>query len=538
MTQTTDGAPPHVTRDAPSPTARSSRRRWAWHPFAFALWPVLTLYRENIGETPPGEALDMLGLSLLATAVLFGLLALVVRDVRRAALLTSVFVVAILLWGAARDAVDEAAWLLPVWLVAVALLTFAITRIRSILPELTTMAAAMGALVLAMSAIPVVVHQVPVWAATRGLGAETADLDDRVGPWSAAGEPRDIYYLIFDRYGSQTAMEQRWDMDLDPFFADLAGRGFRVTPDSKANHLRTAQSLSSSLNLQYHFDLAERYGPDTGNMLPIVDRLQDHAVGRLLKDRGYEYVHIGAWWDPTQSNRNADVNWGYERESDFERIFFRSTLLSHFERRPTGVTLAEESRRRTYRGTLSQFDSVRRASQREGPTFVFAHILLPHEPFIFDIDGNYVTRDEEGARGRDLSYREQTHYTNQLIGALLDDLLDVPVDERPIVVLQADEGPHPVRFKLDEENFDWTRATDAELEEKFAILNAYLLPGVDDPGLYDSISPVNTWRVLFNAYFGADLELLEDRSYLFRDENHVYDFTEVTDRLGRPITVP
>ena len=513
------------------------RRALAWHPFAFAAWPVFTLFRENLGQTPPEDFLRVLGLTLLVTAALLGICTAVFRDLRRGALVTSVVVVAILMWGAARDGVDEASWLLPVWLAVVALLVLALARVRNVLPELTTVAAAMSAVVLAMAAVPVLTVKVPAWAATRGLGSETANLSDEVGEWSQPGEPRDIYYLIFDRYGSQRAMEQRWDMDLEPFFDGLEERGFRVTPDSKANHLRTAQSLSSSLNMQYHFDLAERYGPDTGDMLPIYDRLQDHAVGRLLKQRGYEYVHIGAWWDPTQNNRNADVNAGYEDESDFERIFFRSTLLSHFERRPSGVTLAEQNRQRTYRGALSQFEEVRRASQRPGPTFTFAHILLPHEPFVFDINGEYVSRDEEGERGRRRNYVEQTNYTNRLIDALLDDLLAVPADERPIIILQGDEGPHPVRFKLEEKTFDWTQATDAELEEKLAILNAYLLPGAEDPGLYDSISPVNTWRVVFNTYFGADLPLLEDRSFVFRNEDHVYEFTDVTDRLGQPITV-
>ena len=515
------------------------RRRWlAWHPFAFAAWPVLTLYRDNIGETPVHEPLRMLGLTLLATAALLAILTALLRDLRRAALVTSVLVLGILLWGAARDAVDEAAWLLPVWLAIVTLLVLLLARVRKVLPELTTVAAAMSAVVLAMAAVPVLTIKAPAWAATRGLGSETAELAGEVGEWSAPGEPRDIYYLIFDRYGSQRAMEQRWDMDLEPFFSGLEERGFFVADDSKANHLRTAQSLASSLNLQYHFDLAERFGPDTGDMLPIYDRLQDHAVGRLLQRRGYEYVHIGAWWDPTQTNRNADVNYAYEDESDFERIFFRSTLLSVLERRPEGLSLAEQNRRVPYDGALSQFEDIRRASQRPGPTFTFAHILLPHEPFVFDVNGEYISRDEEGARGRQRNYMEQTTYTNQLIDGLLDDLLDVPEGERPIIILQADEGPHPVRFKLDEENFDWTEANDSELEEKLAILNAYLFPGVDDPGLYESISPVNTWRVLFNTYFGADLPLLEDRSFVFRDENHVYDFTEVTDRLGRPITDP
>ena len=31
--------------------------------------------------------------------------------------------------------------------------------------------------------------------------------------------------------------------------------------------------------------------------------------------------------------------------------------------------------------------------------------------------------------------------------------------------------------------------------------------------MYPSISPVNSFRVILNAYFGGNLELLEDRTY-------------------------
>jgi hypothetical protein len=37
---------------------------------------------------------------------------------------------------------------------------------------------------------------------------------------------------------------------------------------------------------------------------------------------------------------------------------------------------------------------------------------------------------------------------------------------------------------------------------------------------------VNAFRILFNAYFGADLELLPDVTYLSPDTDHMYDFVE------------
>jgi hypothetical protein len=56
------------------------------------------------------------------------------------------------------------------------------------------------------------------------------------------------------------------------------------------------------------------------------------------------------------------------------------------------------------------------------------------------------------------------------------------------------------------------------------ILNAYFLPGEGAAGLYPSITPVNTFRLIFDVYFGADLELLEDVS----DHSTADDFFDFT----------
>ena len=47
-----------------------------------------------------------------------------------------------------------------------------------------------------------------------------------------------------------------------------------------------------------------------------------------------------------------------------------------------------------------------------------------------------------------------------------------------------------------------------QLLQKTGILNAYYLPGADPRVFYPTISPVNSFRVVFNTYFGASLPLL------------------------------
>ena len=49
--------------------------------------------------------------------------------------------------------------------------------------------------------------------------------------------------------------------------------------------------------------------------------------------------------------------------------------------------------------------------------------------------------------------------------------------------------------------------------------------------LPDTFTSVNTFRVVFREYFGADLEPLPDRSFTWPDNDHIYDFRDVTDQI-------
>ena len=59
------------------------------------------------------------------------------------------------------------------------------------------------------------------------------------------------------------------------------------------------------------------------------------------------------------------------------------------------------------------------------------------------------------------------------------------------------------------------------------------MPGGVDPGLYDSMTSVNTFPTLFSGYFGLDMPRLEDREFTSAGKNRPYDLTEITERLRR-----
>ena len=90
------------------------------------------------------------------------------------------------------------------------------------------------------------------------------------------------------------------------------------------------------------------------------------------------------------------------------------------------------------------------------------------------------------------------------------------------MILQSDHGPSSIT--------GWDDPSRELLNERMNILNAYYLPGDGQKVLYPSITPVNSFRLIFNQYFGAKFQRHEDKSY-FSTKVKPYGFIDVTDRL-------
>ncbi len=72
--------------------------------------------------------------------------------------------------------------------------------------------------------------------------------------------------------------------------------------------------------------------------------------------------------------------------------------------------------------------------------------------------------------------------------------------------------------------------------ERMSILNAYYLPDNGDAHLYDSITPINSFPLIFNTYFATDFNLQADLSF-FATHNRPYDFFDVTDQVDVPCQI-
>jgi hypothetical protein len=187
-----------------------------------------------------------------------------------------------------------------------------------------------------------------------------------------------------------------------------------------------------------------------------------------------------------------------------------------------------EFKREHWKTELYKLDKLAEIPKIRGPVFVFAHFMITHDPFVFDRDGGFVSVEESKRLTARDAYVNQVIFVNRKLQWLIDYLLSNS-NVSPIIVIQADEGPFPDRYALNERGFDWRQATPGELRMKMGIINAYHLPHVDTTALYPSITPVNSFRLIFNCYFNGQFELLPDKSYAHKDDNHIYDFFDVTE---------
>ncbi len=491
------------------------------HPLLVAAVPVLLLWWANADEIRPDEALAALRPILIATAVGTVIASLIMRSVRRGALVASAGAFLYLgyghLWGHERSPVLG----LAMWAVLLATAVVVVVRRDDDGLAIATRVTNVVAAVMVAVMLPGIWSSGP--AGAQGPDAVVAAAD---------GQPlRDIVYIIPDRYGRDDGLAETFDIDNSAFTDALRGRGMQVLTDVQGNYPRTSHSLSSTLAMEYLDELAAGIS-DRSDLAPVYQRLRDHRVGRVLTEAGYEYTHLGSWWSPTSTADDADIVLSYDERSEFDQVLRHTTMAPAIA--SFGPEAEEESGRDRIRNTSAwQLDQLERLARVDAdrPRFILAHITLPHEPYVFDAEGNPVDQPTERSRTRAENFGGQLSYLNGRLLTIVDELLDRPVDEQPIILIQADEGPHTERQELElGSNFRWEDATDAELRTKLLLLSAWYLPGTDVT-VPDDLSPVNSFRLIMDTYLGTEMGLLENRSYVYPDKNDLYTFTDVTDRV-------
>ncbi len=491
--------------------------RFAFHPLLVAILPVLSMFAANPGQRSGHELIDSVVVVLIASAVLMLIGAAVYRDVRKAALAVSTL---LLLWwvqaddGSVGEFLRGQEFVLPLTYGAVLVFCVWLYRRRAPLNAATGLAnwVAVGA----------VLPPIVTLAISAPRAAEARAAAQPITAGTVKSKP-DIYYLIFDRYGNaETTAAYGAGKHIEEY---LARKGFYVSRGSRSNYMKTVLSLASSLNAAYLDDVLRGRERST-DWTPVYQKLFHHRVGAFLRAQGYSYIHLGSWYYPTRDNPQATRNVNYY--TTVPRAVLRLFDSQAFApvQHVFGPWL--DDRLQNWQRIRHEIDDVIELVPTAGPKFVFLHALVPHPPYVFYRDGTYVTKAQERKRSYAENYTNQVLAANAMIERIVETILQKSPSP-PVIIVQGDEGPYPPGTGREE--FDWRTATQTQLLEKTGILNAYYLPGVDTHVLYPTISPVNSFRVVFNEYFDAGMPLLPDRTWRQISDLQPFAFDEITNQL-------
>jgi hypothetical protein len=502
-----------------------NKREIFLHPILFAIYPTIALLANNIEEIKIGVAFRPLVISLISCILLYYVLRIFLKDRRTTSVVTSVILIAFFTYGHIYTNLETSPslslylgrhrYLAPLTLLLTLILVLAIVRNRQRLGTLNSLLNWMGVIALAIPLFNIARYEIESSNKTIRNETSPALIEELVFPTDS--NLPDVYYIVVDAYARDDTLLEDHLFDNTPFLNQLEEMGFYIAYCSQSNYSQTQLSLSSSLNMEYLQALGEQFSPGNTSRVELQDLIRHSLVRQTFEELGYKTVAFETGFKYTQWE-DADL-YLTPSQGVIHNIQFTGGL-SDFEvmliNTSAGLVIADAARalpqylqaeldnpRLVHRERiLYALEQLRNLPDVQGPKLVFAHLVIPHPPYVFGANGEFTDYDLDANTG----YPDQISYLNKQLIPILQQLI-TESQTPPIIILQADHG-----------------AIHSPPSKRLNILNAYYFPANMQSQLYDRISPVNSFRLVFNNYFGAKLPLKDDTGY-YSIYQEPYDFT-------------
>lgn len=494
---------------------------YPWYPLAISAYPALALLSSNAGQIQFSAGVRSLLVSVLFGGFIFFILWLFFRQAHKAAFLSALWLGLFFSFGHAYmylkteyPKTDYTLWLLSGCGILFALALFWATR-----PKLTFISAAST-----INTISAALILMAVWQSAssvsprraRALGADHAPIQNDL---RAPANPPNVYYFLLDSYTRADTLKMAYNFDNAEFLNGLKERGFYIGECSQSNYVRTDVSMSATLNMTYLQDLDSSFTPDNINRSVLWDALKHSAARYDFESMGYKTVDFAtgfAWNELDDADLFIAPPPITSGMTEFEGLFLDTTLARYIK--DWGWVNPDAVTGQAFRDRFNNiFNNVDMLAKMSAPHFAYIHIISPHPPFVFDPNGNYTNPadfwNEQKLYPYDLytkGYLNQLQYLNKKVLAAID-TLQSESKTPPIIIIQGDHGP----WMQPHDRMTW-------------ILNAYYLPGHNDK-LYKTITPVNTFRIIFDEYFGGKYKTLDDVSY-YSPTPKIFDFSVVPNK--------
>lgn len=338
------------------------------------------------------------------------------------------------------------------------------------------------------------------------LGDVSQELAKAYTPFSK-NRPK-IFWLVFDEYPASNTLKKVWQFH-NPLDSILTAKGFFVASNASSNYNYTHYSLSSTLDMVYLTGLANHSIVTPRHMVRGLKSLYETNVLKILKESGYaikNYTFYDVKDHPAKGQvmfKNlpeslihfqtfgervkADIGW------NFSSLLEGNDSLANVRQ----VNNIDRIHKAVIRRNL---EAVSRGNVAKSAEFFMFHFMLPHEPFIYTGDGTIPYKKNVFEDLKE-DFIPHLSYTNSVVAMFADSIISRYKNDNIVIIIQGDHG-----FKFEESDPFFE-------EESCNILYAVYCSDKDYRGWYDSISSVNSFRIIFNKYLQTDFPLLKDTSY-------------------------
>jgi FtsH-binding integral membrane protein len=322
----------------------------------------------------------------------------------------------------------------------------------------------------------------------------------------------DIYYLIADCYPSSSYQQEMLGINNDYFEDSLRKQGFHVLKQSKSNYNRTVFSMLSAFNMRYLniVDTIHPAGPKHYSL--AIREIKSAQLFSYLKKADYKIINLSIFdFAGTKALRKENfltvtdkgmffshTFWNY-----FSRDIYYSWILNKTNYKERFNKQAREPLKlhnKQIIDTLLNNDF----SLFTKPVFVYAHINMPHYPYFYDERG--VPNNNDSIYGKEMITNKERfagyiRYTNKQLLHIIQSIKN-KTKGRAVIILQSDHGIS---------DLDATKKTDA-----FRNFTSFYFPDKDYSILPDTMSNVNTFRIILNKYMHQQLPLVKDSIFYIR----------------------
>jgi len=493
-------------------------------PFLFSIFPIILLYSENIDEVPVTELTIPLILTFLIIFPLFIVINHILKSGIKAGIIVTFLAAIFFSYGHIfnmlqdtplfyLDLVHQKYVIIPFIIILITGVYFLVKTKK----DLTNFRSIFNV----VSIVMILFVFFNIGGFYLGNNSDINELDEI----SFGNEPTpgnafpDIYHIVLDEYSSDDVLLEDFQFDNSEFLNYLVNSNFSIPYSTLANYPVTEQFLFSTLNMKYfHTENFEEY-----DRLETEKRISSNFVMKFLKQNGYSIIVPYSGYGPADRFHESNVDSCSDvlvLKSRFLTELSRTTILNYFAEKQI-----ENERRYTQLCTLSELQDA--GEKYDKPVYVFAHLFIPHAPYLFDKDGNPVTPQSnklkglEGWQNTD-GYLNEIQFINKKMMNIMTKILSE--SDESIIIIQGDTGSS-ILNNPDISDY---------MKKRLSILYAIHIPNVDTKSFSKNISPVNTYRIIFNNYFETNLEILDNRYYWYTDsdgidDNRFKDITEIID---------